>query len=96
MADFDYKFGNFEPDSSGIMELFKSQNMQNALMEAARNKASEANARARSTTRWGLKHDPYGPDTKVLSKTAIGRVNTKSKQAAYLDAKHHILNSVNH
>lgn len=97
MDDFELEFGDFVPDSAGIRELFTSDGMRSVLMEAATAKAAEANSIAKTSTRWGLYHDPYGADTKVVGgNTAIGRVNTKSKQAAYLDNKHKILNSINH
>lgn len=92
----DFKFGEFKHNSAGIIEKFKSAEMQSVLAEIAENIASGANSMADINSDWRLDHEPYVGESKVLDKTAIGVARTTDKQAAFFDAKHQFLAAQNH
>lgn len=96
MGDFQVKFDDAKLVDAGIIELFKSSGMQSALQEAADSIASSANSMASSMTATSFEEASYEASVKVLSRTAIGDVSSTHMHAHVADAKHHILNSLNH
>ena len=88
------RFGKFRPDSAGIMEVFKSPEMQAALSEAAGQKASEAESIGHLHRTNAVPE--YEGVSKVLDRTAVGIVRP-ANAAGYIDQKyHHTLDSLNH
>lgn len=88
------RFGRFRPDNAGIMEVFKSPEMQAALSAVAGQKASAA------TSAGHLHRTSATPEyegvSKVLDRTTVGIVRP-ANAAGYIDQKyHHTLDSLNH
>lgn len=84
MADFSFKFGNFTPDSGGIIEIFTSGAMQGALKEVAEPIAEKASAMARQHIHHGGFADegnaPYKATIVPHDRTAVAFIDTNSKQ----------------
>jgi hypothetical protein len=96
------RFGNFVPNSAGIMEIWRSGGMQSALRELATAKESEAEAIGRTH---GGGEQGFPPDYKsgvaVLSRTAVGYVTTGPSagkpNGAQVDHYYHkTLDAINH
>lgn len=88
------RFGNFKPDSAGIIEVCKSAGMQAALKGVATSKAAEATSIGHLHKTEKQPH--YKGVVKVLDRTAVGVVKPADVYA-YIDNKYHdTLNAVNH
>lgn len=88
MADVDFRL-----DVGGMRSVLKSGEMQAALGEIVAGKSAVANAVARAHHM----PDVYGAHVDVGRYTAIGKVTVDMKvPGAYLEAKHHVLTSLNH
>lgn len=92
---------NFEWDLAGVIEICKSEGMQAALRDEAKKIASSANTAAHSYEsrlhlgKKGFEYEPYKGSSKVLSKTAVGRV-TSTKIGDICQKKFKVLSSYMH
>ena len=87
-------FGDFVPNSPGIIEVFTSGGMQAALADAASKLCSQANGAANLSH---AKNDPeYVSGVDVLDRTAVGYVMTGNVEAMVDQAKHQTLDNINH
>lgn len=89
-----WELTDFQPHRAGIIEVWRSQGMQDALREVADAKVEEANAAARlhGTT----KVPPYAGGVDVLDRTAVGYVTTRTRLGAIDQSAHHTLDAINH
>jgi hypothetical protein len=95
MADFEWHLGNFEKNSRGIIEVWKSRGMQDALSGVAEKLRDDANS---------MGHAPNNPDNAPLyrgyvtlaDRTAFGHVRTNGLHGAIDQATHHTLDALNH
>lgn len=90
----DLRLGRFRPIKAGIREVWKSQEMQDALRDLADEKAGEANSIAHLHS----EHDEelYGFGVDVLRGTAMGYVETKGVLGRIEQRAHHTLDAINH
>lgn len=93
---FEMAFGDFRPNSPGIIEVFTSGGMQAALAECASGLESRANGGAHLSHATRGMPAPYEGGTKVLDRTAIGYVRTANRAGRADQAAHHTLDSINH
>lgn len=97
------RFGRFRPDGGGIISIFKSEAMVQALKAVADpiGEACEAEASAFATDRMGYDPDDirikpmYPHGAKRLNKTAVGYVNVRGL-GRINEMEHHSLTSRNH
>lgn len=89
----DFHIERFVPNSTGIMEVWKSEGMQSALRSAASRMEAAANHA-------GHLHGPHGKlyesGVDVLSRTAVGYVSTATELGAVDQKYHKTLDSLNH
>lgn len=93
---FEMAFGDFAPNSAGIVEVFTSGGMQAALAEAAGQLESQANAMAHLSHATNGMPAPYESGVDVLDRTAVGYVSTANRAGRADQAAHHTLDSINH
>ena len=93
---FEMAFGDFRPNSSGIIEVFTSGGMQAALSEAASRLEGQANSSAHLSHARGGLPAPYKGGVDVLDRTAVGYVTTANHAGRADQAAHHTLDSINH
>lgn len=91
---FDMAFGDFRPNSGGIIEVFTGGGMQGALADAASQMCGAANAAAHLSH--AREAPEYASGVDVLDRTAVGYVTTGNVEAMVDQAKHHTLDGVNH
>ena len=98
MAD-SLRFGNFQLDRSGVIEVTKSGAVASALGSLATSMARRANAEASTrisdedATPWRL---PYESEVKAGRSTNLGIVSTTGEQGMRDQALNHTLDSLNH
>ena len=106
MAD-SLRFGSFQLDRSGVIEVTKSAAVQAALGSVASSMARRANAEASTRisdedarfTKNGhefARKAPYESEVKPIRRTAIGIVSTTGEQGMRDQALNHTLDSLNH
>lgn len=79
MAKSSFKWGDFEPDISGIREIFHSGPVQGELQGLADSIAADCNAGAEAGTKNGLNVPAYGTSMDQGKYTSIGVVHPSSK-----------------
>jgi len=92
----DLAFGDFKPNSAGIIEVFTSPGMQAALAEAAGRLESQANSAAHLSHATNGMPTPYTSGVDVLDRTAVGYVSTANRAGRIDQAYHHTLDAINH
>lgn len=94
-SDFEIKLNHVTLDNAGIIEIWKSQGMQDALCSVVEEKAELAN-QAFAVMNIEPEVSPYVGGVDLADRTAIGYVTTHTELGRIDQARNQTLDALNH
>ena len=89
-----WQLGSFRPNNAGIIEVWKSQGMRDALAEAASELCARANDQG--SVHGDAPDDLYKDGVDLAGFTAIGYVRTNGLEGRIDQQYHRTLDNINH